>query len=272
MSIYRWLWVFCWLASASPAFAERAVTIVNGGHSVVWTFTRLASRPDARALAIQSDVAYGTSLTYQVVPLRTLLQEQGFSALDTLQFVALDGFVASLPARLVLADGDVAQAWLAIEPENQPWPPLSVTNASTAGPFYLVWTAPEKSHIKQEQWPYQISRIERVDSLEKRFPVMAPPANTPPDSVIWSGFEVFKTQCSACHRMNGGGEGSVGPDLNRPMNPTRYFQPEALKKLIRNPAQVRTWNGSKMPAFAQAAISDVELDALIQYLAAMVVD
>ncbi|HJW79192.1 MAG TPA: cytochrome c, partial [Beijerinckiaceae bacterium] len=36
------------------------------------------------------------------------------------------------------------------------------------------------------------------------------------------GQAVFEATCLACHRMNGGGSSEMGPDLNRPMNPTEY--------------------------------------------------
>ena len=268
MRFVRWLvWVLGW-SLAAVLWAATDLTITNGKDSTSLSAAQLLARPDARALSVSADIAYDKSMQYQAVPLRTLLKESGFSAQDTVPFVALDGFVASLPARLLMADGDAAQAWLAVEPESDHWPALS-GNAASAGPFYLVWINPQKSNIKQEQWPYQIARIERVDSLEARFPVLAPPASTPLSSKVWQGFEVYKTQCSVCHRVNGGGEGNVGPDLNQPMNPTRYLQADALKKLIRNPAQVRTWPTAKMPAFSEKTLGDNDLDALVAYLQAM---
>lgn len=270
MAFRHWLYLWAWLFLSGHSFAANTLTLENNGKKSALAAPQLANRSDARTIALVQDPAYrARAMQYHAIPLTTLLQEHGFQKDDTVQFVALDGFVATLPARLLLATPDMAQPWLAIEPSDKPWPPLSANNASSAGPFYLIWTSPEKSRIRQEQWPYQISRIERVDSLEKRFPQLAPRQDTPADSAVWTGFEVFKTQCSVCHRMNGGGEASIGPDLNIPLNPTEYFQPDALKQLIRNPAQVRTWPGSKMPAFSKDTLSDEELEALIAYLQAM---
>jgi hypothetical protein len=42
-----------------------------------------------------------------------------------------------------------------------------------------------------------------------------------------------------------------------------------LHQLIRNPASVRNWPDMKMQGFAQDALSDHEIDLIIQYLARM---
>ena len=51
------------------------------------------------------------------------------------------------------------------------------------------------------------------------------------------------------------------------MNPVEYFQPAALKKLLRNPSSVRTWPEQKMPAFDEASLSDADIDAIVAWLA-----
>ena len=50
------------------------------------------------------------------------------------------------------------------------------------------------------------------------------------------------------------------------MNPVDYLQPAAFRKMIRNPASVRKWPDQKMPGFDQAALSDYDLGALIEWL------
>ena len=69
--------------------------------------------------------------------------------------------------------------------------------------------------------------------------------------------------------MNGGGASEMGPDLNRPMNPTEYFQPAALRRYLRDPASVRSWPEQRMPGFAPEQLSEAELEAVIAYLAHM---
>jgi cytochrome c1 len=66
--------------------------------------------------------------------------------------------------------------------------------------------------------------------------------------------------------MNGNGAAAIGPDLNLPMNPTEYFEAQALSAFIRNPASVRTWPGMVMHGFSAAAIPDAELADLLAYL------
>ena len=66
--------------------------------------------------------------------------------------------------------------------------------------------------------------------------------------------------------MNGNGAGSIGPDLNLPMNPTEYFEAKALESVIRDPASVRNWPRRTMPGFSEAAIPAAELSDLIAYL------
>ncbi|HEX8568697.1 MAG TPA: hypothetical protein VF699_02070, partial [Caulobacteraceae bacterium] len=53
---------------------------------------------------------------------------------------------------------------------------------------------------------------------------------------------------------------------NRPMNPTEYFQPAALRRYLRDPASVRSWPEQRMPGFTPEAIGEGELEALIAYL------
>jgi mono/diheme cytochrome c family protein len=66
--------------------------------------------------------------------------------------------------------------------------------------------------------------------------------------------------------MNGGGSSEMGPDLNRPMNPTEYFQRPALHRFIRDPASVRAWPDQKMPGFGPDRLSEAEVEAVIAYL------
>jgi mono/diheme cytochrome c family protein len=68
---------------------------------------------------------------------------------------------------------------------------------------------------------------------------------------VAQGKAVFDYHCQQCHP---GGDAGLGPGINnKPL-------PAALIKF-----QVRNGLGA-MPAFSEAEISDVELDALVQYL------
>jgi mono/diheme cytochrome c family protein len=235
------------------------------GHQQAISADVLLKRPDAKLVDIALDPAYKKPMHYHAIPLASFLQENGIKTTDDLSFVALDGFSASLPASLIFNSGK-SRAWLAVETANDSWPPLNEKSKATTGPFYLVWTNPEAAGISQEQWPFQIARIEKVEALEKRFPMLLPDKSVAANSPIRQGFSVFQKNCLVCHKLNGGGDSSLGPDLNIPHNPTEYFQASFLKQLIRNPRQVRTWPDSKMPGFDEKVISDGELDVLVEYL------
>lgn len=230
-----------------------------------WSSADLLAHPQARDISIDQDVSYQRPMRYRAVPLAVLLE--GVSAKDHLQAVALDGFAAEMPAAPLMQKGP-AQAWLAVEDPGKPWPALGQGKPS-AGPFYLVWTAPQASGIRPEQWPFQISTIRRLASVEARFPALLPDPKLPADSPVRQGFALFQQNCLACHRLNGAGDAQLGPDLNVPHNPTEYFQPGYLRRLIRDPQSLRQWPQAKMPGFAQSVLNEQELDNLLAYLAHM---
>jgi mono/diheme cytochrome c family protein len=249
----------------TPAsLAGPPLTVATGERTAIFTSTGLLALPAATTVTIPADVAYRRSMTFRAVPLSTLLQ--GVAPDDNIRFVAADGFAANLPAAALLARNGGAVAYLAVEPADAPWPPLKAGDPASAGPFYLVWLRPEKGAITPEQWPYQIVRIEAVASPVKRFPMIAPAAKLKPNHPIRAGFESFQKHCMACHTLNGGGDATVGPDLNIPYNPTEYMRPEALRRLIRDPQTLRRWPGAKMPAFESKTLSDRELAELLAYL------
>ena len=87
-----------------------------------------------------------------------------------IEAVALDGFAAQLPLDLITnTDPAKAVAWLAVEPADQPWPPLPGKTAS-AGPFYILWTGASAATVRNEQWPYQVARLASQPSPAARWP------------------------------------------------------------------------------------------------------
>lgn len=263
--IGRRLW-FAGLLNAvvmAAAAAEPALTVMTAQRTATYTAAGLLALPTATTLTIPTDVAYKRSMTFRVVPIGPLLE--GTAADDSVRIVAADGFVATLPAAALLAREGPTIAYLAVEPADAPWPPLKAGDAS-AGPFYLVWRHPEKAPTASEQWPYRIVRVEVVASLVKRFPMIAPAATLAPNDPIRKGFAVFQTQCMVCHTVNGGGDATLGPDLNIPYNPTEYLRPEALRRLIRDPQALRRWPGERMPAFDAQTLADRELAEILAYL------
>jgi mono/diheme cytochrome c family protein len=263
--MFRRLWFAALLnAIAVAAAAEPALTVATGGNTAIYTAAGLLALPAATTVTIPADVAYKRRMSFRAVPVAALLV--GTAPDDSVRFTAADGFVATLPGAALLARDGATTAYLAVEPGEAPWPPLKAGEAGSAGPFYLVWTHPEKTPVAPEQWPYRLVRIEVVASLAKRFPMVAPAPRVAANHPIRAGFAAFEKHCMGCHTLNGGGDATVGPDLNIPYNPTEYLRPEALRRLIRDPQALRLWPGAKMPAFDSKALSDRELAEILAYL------
>ena len=256
--------VVCTTVTQGAGATEPELTIVMGGRMATYAPAALLALPAATQVAISGDVAYKRDMSFRAIPVAALLAGVGFD--ETIRFVANDGFVANLPAAPLLARGNGAVAYLAIEPPDAPWPPLKSGESATAGPFYLVWVHPELGGIHDEQWPYQIARIESALPLVKRFPVLAPASGLSAQDPIRHGFAAYEKHCSVCHTLNLGGDATIGPDLNVPYNPTEYLRVDALRRLIRDPQTLRRWPAAKMPKFPATTLSDRELTDLLAYL------
>ena len=249
--------------AAAPTVAAAAVLVVTaGGATRQFTDGALLASRDAATVVVPHDPSYRAAMTYRAVPLRALLSALPPDAADTIEARAADGFVAHLPRALI--EG-AAEPWVAIEDPARPWPPLPGTTVS-AGPFYLIWQAPERAGISTEQWTYALAALTAVASPAQRWPAIAIDPSVPADAPARRGQAVFIANCLPCHRLDGSGEGTVGPDLLRPMPAVAYFTQAGLRALIRNPAAVRTWPGQRMPGFDAAAIPEPEIDAIIAYL------
>jgi mono/diheme cytochrome c family protein len=263
----RWLISTILLLSMfnAPAWAA-TLTLEDGQNRLTFDSASLLARPDAIEVEIPADNGYGHPRRYRAVPLAAVLSALPPPPGSELEAAATDGFAAQIPLALAMqAEPGTARAWLAIEPADAPWPPLPAKRVS-AGPFYIVWERPATSRISSEYWPYQLATLRYVPAPSKRWPQIAVNASLPADHPARAGQAVFEATCLACHRMNGGGTSEMGPDLNRPMNPTEYFQLPALRRSIRDPASVRTWPEQKMPGFGPERLSETELDAVIAYL------
>lgn len=256
------------LAWAPAAGAEPALSLSGNGMERSLSRDRLLADPKSRVITV-ADPVYGRAMTYRALPVAALLTEFRPGPDDHIQARAVDGFSVSIPAGLLLADRPGApRAFLAVEPPAAPWPVVPVENQTTsAGPFYLVWADAMRGQVSSEYWAYRLASLAVVESPARRWPALAVAADIPATDPIRRGQERFVEVCMACHRFDGAGEAELGPDLARPMNPVEYFQPAALKKYLRDPGALRTWPERKMPAFAEADLSDGDIDAVIAWLA-----
>jgi mono/diheme cytochrome c family protein len=239
--------------------------VIDIGKKQTLSTEQLLARADATTIHVPDDVTYHRTMTYRAVPLRALLGTARLPSDQEIQITGTDGFVTHVPASLLFNDAKPhATAWLAIEPANAPWP--RAPGDGDIGPFYVVWTDAAASHVKSEQWPYKVDAIRIASTLAATWPQIGVGKNVPADSPIRNGQTIFATQCMPCHKMNGAGDASMGPDLNIPHNPTEYFQPWVLRQFIRDPKSVRAWPDMKMHGFDRSAMSDADIDAVIAYL------
>jgi len=250
------------VAGGPAVAAEPVVVVTAGGATRQFTSDELLAWLDVATLAVQHDGGYGRPMSYRAVPLRALLSALPPDAADTIEARATDGFVAQLPRALI--EG-AAVPWVAVEDLAHPWPHMPGKTLS-AGPFYLIWQDPERAGISNEQWVYALAALTAVPSPPQRWPAIAIDPSVSRDAPARRGQAVFIANCLPCHRLGGNGEGTVGPDLLRPMPAVAYFTEAGLRALIRNPANVRSWPAQLMPAFDAAAIGDSDIDAIIAYL------
>jgi mono/diheme cytochrome c family protein len=260
----KFMWVALALASLTTHAGEATLAIVADKQRLVFAQSQLLSRPDIQTISV-AETIYKQRLTqFKAIPIANLFTGLTILELAVIQCNGADGFSAILEkTRLFSTDPKASKAYLAIEDPKRPWPPLTGKTAS-AGPFYLVWTDPQASSVGREEWPFQISSFVILSDPHSVFPKIYPADDTPRS--VQSGFKSFQKNCFACHKMNGNGAGSIGPDLNLPTNPTEYFEAKTLASLIRDPASVRIWPGMVMRGFSEAAIPDAELADLIAYL------
>ncbi|KMY86457.1 Cytochrome c family protein [Candidatus Paraburkholderia calva] len=252
------------------ALAIAANLSVDIGGKRTFTTEELLARPDAATIRVPDDVTFHRTMMYRAVPLRALLDARHLPDDGELQITGTDGFVTHLPARLLFDDRAKpprARAWLAIEPPGEPW--LRVTGGGDIGPFYVVWTDAAASDIKSEQWPYKVDAIRATQYAAARWPQIAVDREVPAESPVRRGQALFATQYMTCHRMNGAGDASMGPDLNLPHNPTEYFQPWVLARFIHDSRSIRAWPGMQMHDFDRSALSDRDIGDVIAYLGYM---
>lgn len=222
------------------------------------------SKLPKRTIAISNDPIYEGAQRYEGYDLKaflTWLSRYTSIPLRTasITFIASDGYwseraLKDLPDRpAVLAFRHLG------DPPSQPFRDAIQGNRTfNPGPYVLVW---EGAYRDSDHLPIPWSITEVILQRERIPEPLLPPGRDPK---TLRGLELWRLNCSRCHSINKFG-GSVGPELNVPLNVTEYWSRDRLVQLIENPASLR-WN-SKMPSFSWMPQGDRE--AILRYLETM---
>jgi mono/diheme cytochrome c family protein len=252
--------------TAAPAGAAELRFVRSGETVGAIPLADLRERCGAQVITLD-DPYYGKRKTYRACPLAEVLR-LGFGVPvgelpgEDVVFRASDGY-ARPASRAVVAEegGFVAFSDADLDHGGAPaWSPIDRRQVDPA-PFYVVWTHPEQADSHRYPWPYALVEVE-VTTLAERFPNTVP-RSAPRGSPAQAGYEIFKSECVACHAMNGEG-GKVGPDLNVPRSIVEYRPTEQIMAYIRDPQSFRY---TSMPAHKH--LSDRQLADLVAYFEAM---
>lgn len=249
------------LAADAPPAAE--LRFVRDGKTVRSIGSDVLARECGAPVQVD-DPYYGRTKSFQACPLAKVLQ-LGFgepvSALvsENFFFRAKDGYARPASGTVLAEPGGYVAFADADLPAGR-WEPIDRRQLDP-GPFYLVWTGATQRDPHVYPWPYQLATIE-IAPLEREYPHTLP-AGLPAEAPAWTGFDLFRSACIACHAINGEG-GTVGPDLNVPQSIVEYRPRDQIKAYIHDPG---TFRYTSMPA--HPTLSTQQLDALLAYFDAM---
>jgi mono/diheme cytochrome c family protein len=254
-------------SAPSPIPKEPHLSIKVGDKERTWSRSELLAHPDIKSLTIMDGSAYEhRNRTYTAIPIVSLFDAFEIPEGRTIEYETTDGFSSSIrPSRLLNTSGQGSIAHLAVEDPAAPWSNFE-NRTYGPGPFYLVWERPDASDIGREEWPFKLTAFRDRLDIDERYPKLPPSAELSRDHPVRDGYRLFLKNCFPCHKINGEGQATFGPDLNHPMSPTEYLADGMIQKLVRDPQSVRTWTGGKMPPFDRYEISDEELDLIVGYL------
>ncbi len=231
--------------------------------SVQLSVEALASHYPVKSVLIRYDPVYKTEKHYRAIALRPVIKQlakhyAGDLSQAIVVFTAKDGYQATMSYADVSSNpGYLAFQDLSVKKGH--WQPFQFgEDKITPAPFYLVWPDSTDKEKWRYAWPFQLTEI-AIKPASQLF-TNAVPQST--DADVQAGFNLFSRYCIRCHAINGSG-GSVGPDLNDPVNPTTLYSEAVLKQRIMN---ARRFNPkTKMPVF-ENILSDSQVEKIRLYL------
>lgn len=258
-------------AEASPAMApevtEGSLAFVRDGKPVAELDLAAVRRSCPDQVVSIDDPYYGEKKSFRACPLADVLKA-GFGSTDGLAGAgvllrARDGYTKpTTGARLLEPGGFLAYADADLTPPGSApkWDPIDRRQVDP-GPYYMVWEKPEQTDPHRYPWPYQLVTIE-IAALATQYPHIVP-TGAEPGSGARRGYDIFKSECVACHAINGEG-GRVGPDLNVPQSIVEYRPEDQIKAYVRDP---QTFRYTSMPSHPH--LTDADLQALVDYFRKM---
>lgn len=259
------------LGFCQSGFAS-TLSIISQKKSVSFSTQQLRHFPLTQ-IEMDYNRAYpGTKMMYTSVRLCDLLKPYRINPAHFLEFIAADHFSVLIPASKILnckKKGSVA--YLAIEPDKK-WPVLFNHTNTTAGPYAVIWTYPERASISDEYWAWSVVKIIEHDRVDDSI-VISQPAHLPATikKRVLNGYATYVSHCSSCHTIKQIGKATIGPDLIYPKTIFDYYPDrKQLKQFIRDPQSVRNFPNSRMSGSSYIGLSEADLDDLIYYLDWMV--
>lgn len=224
----------------------------------------------ARTLRVFDPYENG-EVAFEAIPFRAVLDSvygPDWRSEEEILFTCRDGYQPTVPTQRFLAHA----AWLAFARADGSDFAIAKHESGRrqsidVRPYYLVWDNLDDETLRQDAdygWPYQVVGVELIRAAD-RFPEMVPPAGASDEAK--AGFGAFRIHCSRCHAVNGEG-GTIGQELNDPVNPLDYRSAEWLRSWIDDPSAILPT--ARMPRLNPALVNREQvLDQLIRYLDAM---
>ncbi len=258
------LMLFASSAVAADAVAGDELRFIRDGKTVRSLDAGALSMACVAVTIELDDPYYGHQKSYRACPLEAVIR-LGFGepatafAAENFFLRARDGYTRPASGKILAEPGGYV-AFADAELPSGKWEPIERRQLDP-GPFYMVWTGEGQSDPHRHPWPYQLVSIE-IAPFEREYPHTAP-TGISAEAPAWVGFGIFRSECIACHAVNGEG-GTVGPELNVPQSIVEYRPREQIKAYIRHP---ETFRYTTMPAHPH--LSPQQLDALLAYFDAM---